>query len=550
MAATIGAGVADAILVVLQAWLLARVIDGAVIQDAGLAALGPSLAALAAVFLGRAVATWARAAAGARAGRAVTATVRQRLYRHIAALGPVRLQGYHSGAVASALVEQVEALEAYYAHYLPQTVLATAVPLALIAVVGAVDLYAGLLLLIAAPLIPLFMTLIGIGADRRSRRQQQSLARISAHFLDRLRGLATLRILRATERAAEAIEAAADEYRARSMSVLRVAFLSSAVLELVSALSIALVAIYVGFSLLGYLQFGPGPGLGLAAGLFILLLAPEVFLPLRRLAQHYHDRATAIGAAGEIVRLLEEPAPVSSPAVAEASAPPRRDAEGLPVPAPVPLAFHATSVHFVAAEAPALDGLELTVAPGERVVISGPSGAGKSTLLHLAAGFLQPDTGSVTAGGVPPADAGVAWVGQRPWLFHGTVRENLQLADPQADDQRLWAALHHADLAPVIAGLPERLDTPLGEEGHGLSGGQASRLALARALLSGAPLLLLDEPTAGLDPGSRERVLAAVAALADGRRTVLMVAHDRDTHDWGDRHLVIEAGRCVEDRRA
>ena len=352
MAATIGAGVADAILVVLQAWLLARVIDGAVIQDAGLAALGPSLAALAAVFLGRALATWARAAAGARAGRAVTAAVRQRLYRHIAALGPVRLQGYHSGAVASALVEQVEALEAYYAHYLPQTVLATAVPLALIAVVGAVDLYAGLLLLIAAPLIPLFMALIGIGADRRSRRQQQSLARISAHFLDRLRGLATLRILRATERAAEAIEAAADEYRARSMSVLRVAFLSSAVLELVSALSIALVAIYVGFSLLGYLQFGPGPELGLAAGLFILLLAPEVFLPLRRLAQHYHDRATAMGAAGEILSLLEEPAPASpAPVAAEAAAPARRDAEGLPVPAPVAVAFRGAAVRLAEAAA-------------------------------------------------------------------------------------------------------------------------------------------------------------------------------------------------------
>ncbi len=551
MAATVGAGLADALLVVVQALLIAWIIDQAVIHQVALSELTGTLALLAAVFLARAGATWGRAAAGARAGWIITAAVRRRLYRHLADLGPVRLQAHHSGSVASALVEQVEALEGYYAHYLPQMVLAVTAPVLFIAIVAAVDLLAGLLLLIAAPLVPLFMALVGMGAARLSRRQQQSLARISAHFLDRLRGLATLRIFRATAAAAEAVEAAAEEYRRRSMSVLRVAFLSSAALELIAAISIALVAIYVGFSLLGYLHFGPGPELGLFAGLFILLLAPEVFFPLRRLAQHYHDRAAAVGAGAEILQLLDEPLPPARVSEGQPVAPVQRDARtDLPVPRPAPVRFEQVVVAFPGTAAAALDGFDLSIPAGQRVVISGPSGAGKSTLLHLAAGFLQPDGGAVTVGGVAPAAGQAAWVGQRPWLFHGSVRENLQLADPQADDPRLWAALRHADLDAVIAALPQGLDTPLGEDAHGLSGGQASRLALARALLSGAPLLLLDEPTAGLDPDSRERVLAAVARLADGRRTVLMVAHDRDTHDWGDRHLVIAAGRCVEDRHA
>ncbi|MFP4146113.1 MAG: thiol reductant ABC exporter subunit CydD [Halorhodospira sp.] len=552
MAATVAAGTADAGLVVAQSALIAWTVDRAVSEGAGLASLGGALSVLAVVFLGRALATWGRAAAGARTGRLITAALRRRLYRHIAALGPVRLQAYHSGAVASALVEQVEALEGYYARYLPQVVLATVLPVALITTILLLDLYAGLLLLVAAPLVPLFMALVGIGASQRSRRQQQGLARISTHFLDRLRGLATLRILRATDQAATAVEAAAEVYRVRSMSVLRVAFLSSAVLELISALSIALVAIYVGFSLLDYLHFGPGSELGLFAGLLILLLAPEVFLPLRQLGQHYHDRATAVGAATEIMRILDEPLPEAGRGVpAPATTPVRREPQaGLPLPEPVPVVFGGVTVCFPGAQAPALARIDLKIAAGERVVISGPSGAGKSTLLHLAAGFLEPDLGSVTVGGVPPTQAGVGWLGQRAWLFHGTVRENLQLADPAAEDQRLWAALRHADLAEVIAGLPQGLDAPLGEGGYGLSGGQASRLALARALLSGAPLLLLDEPTAGLDPASRERVLKAVTALADGHRTVLLVAHDRDLHEWGDRHWVLEAGRCREERRA
>ena len=554
VALSVGAGVIDAGLIVAQAMLIAWLVHAAIIAQLPLGEMAPAFVGLGGVFVARAGCTWARTAAGARSAQVITAEVRRRLYRHIAALGPARLQGYHSGQVASALVEQVEALEGYYAHYLPQMVLATVVPLGLIVVVLVIDVIAGALLLLAAPLVPLFMALIGSQARHRAQEQQQSISRISAHFLDRLRGLATLRVFRATERAAVDVEQAADEYRVRSMGVLKVAFLSSAALELISAVSIALVAIYVGFSLLGFLNFGPGPELGLFNGLTILILAPEVFQPLRRFAVHYHDRATAIGAAEQITQLLNEPVPDNcgrghKPLVKPAE---QGQESGLPQPKPVTLDLQDVTIRFAqGGKNVGLCNVNLHIAAGEKVVISGPSGAGKSTLLHLAAGFLEPSSGAISIDGKPPpGDAGVAWVGQSPWLFHGTLRENLALAAPEAAEHALWTAMEYADLAEVVQRLPSGLETPLGDQGHGLSGGQVSRLALARALLAGAPLLLLDEPTAGLDPDSAQRVLEALDRLADGRRSVVMVAHDEAAQAWGERRVVIDQGCLVEDRRA
>ena len=546
LAAAIGAGLADTALIVGQAALIAAVVHRAVIEEVPLSGLTGLLAALAGVMLARAVATWGRNAAGAAAAERVAGRVRDELARKLGALGPVGLAGRSGGALASTVVEQVDALEPYYAHFLPQLVLAVATPAALIAVVAAIDPLAGLLLLLAAPLVPLFMALIGMGAERLARREQRGLERISAHFLDRLRGLATLRIFRATEAAGRAIEAAADAYRQRSMAVLRVAFLSSAVLELISAVSIALVAIYVGLSLLGYLGFGPGPELGLFAGLFILLLAPEIFLPLRRLAQHYHDRAAALAGAEAIRSVVAEQPPAAAPAPPR-HPPEREPGTGLPRPVPQPIRLQGVSVTVAEAGAPLLADVSLAIGAGERVVVSGPSGAGKSTLLALLAGFRRPDAGTLDVGGQPPPGPhGVAWVGQTPWLFHGSVRENLRIADPVAEDRTLWAALAAVDLERTVAALPEGLAAPLGEGGHGLSGGQAARLALARALLSGAPVLLLDEPLAGLDPASRDRVLASLHRIADGRRTVVLVAHDPEVHGWGERHLELRDGSIAE----
>ncbi len=543
----VGAGLADAALVVARAGLIAGILNAVITEAARLEQLWPVLGALAAVIAARAVALWARAAGGAHAARRICTALRQQLYEHVVALGPAGLRERPSGGVATSLVEHVDALEGYYAGYLPQVVLAAIVPPLLIGVVLTQDLLAGGLLLLAAPLVPLFMALVGVGAEHRAQHQQRSLSRISAHFLDRLRGLKTLRLFRATEAAAEAIERAADTYRERSLAVLRLAFLSSAVLELISAVAMALVAIYVGFSLLGYLDFGPGKELGLFSGLLILLLAPEVFLPLRRLAQHYHDRATAMGAAEVIRDLLQHSSPAPQ-RPAPLGGPPARDpSTGLPAPEPVRVSAETLTVRPAQAEAPVLRGLDLHVAPGERVVVSGPSGAGKSTLLEVVAGFRAPEAGQMlVAGEAPPGRGGIAWMGQQPWLFLGTVRDNLRLADPEADEDRLRAALEVADLSDTVHALPEGLDAPLGEDGHGLSGGQARRLSLARAVLSGAPLVLLDEPVAGLHPASAQRVLEALRRVADRRRTVILVAHDPAIRGWGDRHLAIERGRCVE----
>jgi ATP-binding cassette subfamily C protein CydD len=318
-----------------------------------------------------------------------------------------------------------------------------------------------------------------------------------------------------------------------------------------------MVAIYVGFSLLGYIDFGSAQELGLFRGLAILLLAPEVFQPLRRFAVHYHDRASALAAAEQINRLLAEPLPANVPDYASERAATRCQpaqhgpVSGLLQPEPVGIILNRVSVVFPGSGNAGLHDLSLEIPAGEKVVVSGASGAGKSTLLHLLGGFLQPSQGEAWIGGQPPpGDGGIAWVGQSPWLFHGSLEENLRLAAPQADEQTFWEALERADLAAVVRRMPEGLATQLGEQGHGLSGGQASRLALARALLSGAPVLLLDEPTAGLDPDSAQRVLGALERLADGRRTIVMAAHDSAAQAWGKRRLVIDQGRLVEDRRA
>lgn len=545
LAAAVGAGTADGLLVIAQAaligWIVHTTILGSQLGDLLL-----PLAALLAVFIGRAACTWSLGAAGTEAAAGVVAGVREALYRQLVALGPARLARQHSGAVASTMVEQVEALEGYYARFLPQTVIAVIVPLAIVIAVGLIDWLAGLLLLFAAPLAPLFMALIGMGAERLARRQQRTMARVSAYYLDRLRGILTLRLFRAGARATEEVEHAADMYRRRSLRVLRVAFLSSTVMDLIATISIAVVAVYVGLSLLGYLTFGPGQSLTLFSGLFVLLLAPEVFVPLRRLALHYHDRANAVGAAEEIIDLLMLPAPAFTPAVAT-PVPVERDERELPLPVPVGVEYRGVAFAYDGGTKPVLQNVTLAVAPGERVAIAGASGSGKSTLLHLAAGFLQPTGGEVLIDGKVPADEGaVAWVGQRPWLFYGTLADNIRLADPGATDAQVRAAAEAADLGPLLDSLPDGLNTLLGERGYGLSGGQARRLALARALLSGAPVLLLDEPTEGLDRASAERVLAALSRLADGRRTIIVATHDPAVQAWADRTVHLSAGSLAE----
>ncbi|EWY39356.1 cysteine ABC transporter permease [Skermanella stibiiresistens SB22] len=520
-------------LLLVQAGLIAHVLHAAIVDHAPRADLMPALWGLLAIYGARAFCAWGAEVAGFSAAAGVRAGLRREVYAHIGRLGPAYVAGRHSGDLATVLVERVDALDGYFARFLPQMALSVLVPLTLLAAIFPVNWVVGGMLLLAAPFVPLFMSLIGMGAAAASRKQFDTLARMGGHFLDRLQGLTTLKLFGQARRELDLIRHVSDEYRQRTMGVLRIAFLSSAVLELFSAMAVAVVAVYVGFSLLGYVRFGPSGGVTLATGLFVLLLAPEFFFPLRQLAAHYHDRAAAVGAAARILEVLETPVE------------PRA---GIHAPAGAgPMALEMVGVSFVhgvgEGARPVLDGFSLNVEAGERVALVGPSGAGKSTVISLFLGFLRPGAGVVRIGGlevgrIDPAEV-TAWVGQNPHLFHGTIRDNIRLARPDAEEDEIQAAADEARVTDFAARLPQGLDTLIGQRGHGISGGEARRVALARAYLKDAPILLLDEPTAGLDAANEALVLKALDTLARGR-TVLIATHSLSGIGWADRAIPIE----------
>ncbi|WP_445678940.1 thiol reductant ABC exporter subunit CydD [Radicibacter daui] len=535
------AGFTQGLLVIAQCWLIAHLLHAIAIDHAGLPALARPFALLLVIFAGRAVMAWGYEAAGMRAALTVKTSLRDRLYGHLQALGPGLATRRHSGALATALIEQVEALEGYFARYQPQAMLAGLIPLACLVAVFPVDWVAGSILLFCAPLVPLFMALVGMKAADASQDQFRVLARMGGYFLDRLQGLTTLRLFGRAEAELGTIREISDEFRRRTMAVLRLAFLSSAVLEFFASLSIALVAVYVGFSLLGTIQLNIGqPRMVLSAGLFVLLLAPEFYLPLRRLAAHYHDRAAALAAAQELSALLDIPAPALT-----GIAP-------LPAPQKISIEFSAVRVAYKGGRRPALEGLSFTVSPGETLALVGASGAGKSTALSLLMGFAEASSGTVTVNSVPLGELDIAdlrrhtaWIGQRAHLFHGTIADNIRLGRPDADEAALRRAAADAHVLDFAADLPLGLDTPVGERGTGLSGGQIQRVALARAFLKNAPLLLMDEPTSGLDADSEALVLAAIRRLKAGR-TVIIATHSPAVMAVCDRVLEIADGRARE----
>lgn len=528
-------GVAAGLLTLVQMGLLAWVVDRLVAGEVAPGSLGGIFGGLVTVIALRALVQWGQESAGVEAGLRVRARVRAMLLDHLAALGPVRLGDRHSAGLGGQLVEQVEALDGYFARFLPQLRLALALPLALLVVVFWLDWLAALFLLLAAPLIPLFMALVGMGAERLNREQFVAVTRLAGHFLDRVRGLTTLQLFNRAERSVDEVFTAADDYRQRSMRTLRLAFLSSAVLEFFASVAIAAVAIYIGFGLLGYIRFGPADELTLFSGLYVLLLAPEFFQPLRTLAQHYHDRAAALGAADGLLELLKRPLSrtsdaVASPSASSAASPPgaRIRLRGVCVAHP--------------GRGRVLGPLDLTVDAGECIAVVGPSGSGKSTLLQLFAGLVDAEEGAME---IVPASP-IAWMDQRPWLIQGSLAENLRLAAPSADDEQLQDALERAGLGELLRALPEGLHTPLGERGMGLSGGQAQRLALARIFLSRAPLVLLDEPTASLDAETEAQVVASLRALHADGRTLIVATHHPALMTMADRVVAIERGALGE----
>ncbi|GHB10112.1 thiol reductant ABC exporter subunit CydD [Salinicola rhizosphaerae] len=527
-------GLVAGLATLVQMGLLAWVIDRIVIAGAGLGGVSLAVAGIATAIIIRAAGQWGQEVCGQRCGLAVKRQVRERLLKHLHQLGPVRLASRQGAGVANQLVDQVEALEGYHARFRPQMILAALLPVLYLGVVLWLDWLAGIWLLIAAPLIPLFMALIGMGAQRLNEAQFQAVARLAGHFLDRVRGITTLQLFGLGERSVAEVSEVAHDYRRRSMKTLRVAFLSSAVLEFFAAVSVAVVAIYIGFGLLGYIDYGPAGSLTLFSGLFILLLAPEFFQPLRTLSQHYHDRASALGAAEGLMALLAEPVPED-------------DRSRTPDSLPGSLACRLTGVEFAHAGRERLLGpLSLDVLDGEVVALVGPSGCGKSSLLQLIAGFVSPTGGSLAARREPA----VAWLDQRPLIIHGTLAENLRLVAPEADDGSLRQALEQAGLGAWLARAPAGLATPLGERGVGLSGGEGQRLALARVFLSPGTLVLLDEPTAALDSVTEREVIAGLECLAASGRTLIVATHHPAIMAMADRIFSLEAGQLRPVARA
>jgi thiol reductant ABC exporter CydD subunit len=438
--------------------------------------------------------------------------LRRALVERIARLGPKGLDQERSGRLAVLATSGIDALDDYFARYLPQVFLAVIVPVAVILVVIDIDWISALIIAMTVPLIPVFMALVGASTKQRMERQAMLLQRLAGHFLDVVAGLPTLKVFGRARAQASTIREITNRYRQATMGTLRVAFLSSLILELLATISVALVAVAVGLRLLG-------GHLSLSTALFVLILAPEAYLPLRLLGANFHASAEGIKAAEDVFDVLEMP--LES----------RGSRTDIPDPSQTGIEIAGIAVNYPGRQIPALQDLSATVGPGEVLALAGPSGCGKSTLLGVILGFTEVTEGSIQVGGVDLADmdpdawrARVAWVPQRTHLFSRTIAENVKLGRPGATDSQVAAAIAAAGLDEVVERLPDGLGTMLGEAGAGLSTGERQRVALARAFLRDAPLLLLDEPTANLDGETEESVLAAVRRLMTGR-TVVMAAH-------------------------
>ena len=544
-------------LVILQAQLLATAISGAFSGGLGLPALRGTVVALAAVVAGRAALAWGVEALSYRASAGVKSQLRRDLLRRAVELGPRWLATRRAGELAALTSVGVDALDGYFARYLPQVAAAIVVPLAVAVRLLAADPLSGAIIIVTLPLIPVFMALVGATTAERTSRRWRELARLSHHFLDVVAGLPTLRVFGRAQAQAKTVGEVTEAYRRATLGTLRLAFLSALVLELLATYSVALVAVAVGLRL-------RGGHLDLRTGLLVLVLAPEAYLPLRQLAVHYHASADGLAAAADVLDVLDTPPDATgnraerpaghrswAPAAAltRAAVPPRAGT-ALAVPAePLPLGavrVEDVRVRHPGRSEPAPDGVSLRFATGEVVALAGSSGSGKSTLIGVLLGFITPDAGRVViedATGERSLDqldmlvwrARVAWVPQDPVLQHGTVESNIRLGRPGAPREAVERAADRAALHEV------ELGRPVGEGGSGLSAGQRRRVAVARALLAERPVLLLDEPTAGLDTATEAKVLASVRELARDGRLVLMVAHRPAVLAAADRVVTLPA---------
>jgi thiol reductant ABC exporter CydD subunit len=523
-------GALSAAFILVQAVLIARIVAAAFF-GASLSGVSTDLVLLALAFAGRSVLTWGFEVAGRRAASTVLSELRLELVERRLRSEPLALDRAEAGEIAATAVQGVEGLEAYFARYLPQVVLALVVPLAVLGLAAVVDPISAAMMLITLPLVPIFMWLIGRYTEERTRERWLALRLLSTHFLDVVRGLPTLRAFNRGGQEAAGLDRIGERYRKTTIGTLRVAFLSGAVLELAATLGVALVAVTAGVRLVD-------GNLGLEAALTVLVLAPELYLPIRQLAAQFHASADGVAVAERMLELLDGPAT-------------SRTRGTLVAPSPLDnlVRFEAVSFAYPSRPGLVLDGLDLQLSPDETVALVGPSGSGKTTVASLLLGFLEPVHGRISVGGLDLAHCRadiwreqIAWVPQRPTIFRGTIADNIRLGDPGATARAIRDAAVLAGADRFVQSLPFGYEALVGDGGRPLSAGESRRIALARAFVRNAPLVILDEPTADLDRTSASVVAEAVERLRSGRM-VLLIAHRPELVEHADRVVLLDDGK-------
>jgi ATP-binding cassette subfamily C protein CydD len=527
--------------IIVQMALLSRVVNNVFLLHRGLAQIELLLMLLLGTIMVRAGLVWIRETTAQRAAIRVKSDLRQRLFAHLLQLGPAFSKGESTGELVATASEGIERLDAYVSRYLPQLALTVFVPLLIVAFIFSIDWISATILLVTGPVIPLLMMLVGSYAEKEVQRQWLALSRMSAYFLDAVQGLPTLKLFGSSAAAQKRVTLLSDGFRKRTLKMLRIAFLSGAVLEFMSAVAIGLVAVTLGIRLLD-------GGIPFESAFLILLLTPEFYRPLRDLGVHRHAGMEGRAAAQRIIEILETSLPVQPDVGADSSFPAPIDRPG----SQLTITFTGVTYTYPGNERPALDDIHLTLPAGTCTALVGRSGAGKSTLVNLLLRFMDVQAGQITVNDIPLAELPVeAWreyvalVPQRPYLFYGNVLANIRLARPNASDDEVEQAAELAGAMEFIQKLPHGFATEIGERGVRLSAGQAQRIAIARAFLKGAPLLILDEPTSSLDVNSELLIKHALERLARNR-TVLVIAHRYNTIARADRVAVLADGRLVE----
>ncbi len=531
---TVMLGLLAAVATIAQMAFLSKVVDRVFLKRMDLGDVGVLLLLLVGASVLRSGLLWAREVVAQKGAVRIKSELRERLFGHVVRLGPAYAKGERTGELTTTATEGIERLDAYFGRYLPQTALSVFVPLLIAGYVFPRDPASAILLLVTAPVIPILMILVGSYAEEHMQRQWAALTRMGASFLDALQGLATLKIFGQSAAEGERVAAASEEFRARTMKVLRYAFISGFVLEFMTAAAIALVAVTLGVRVVS-------GGMPFEEAFVVLLLAPEYYRPLRELGAHRHAGMEGRAAADRIFEIFKTPAPV------------RGGPEALhPFSGGLSVEFSGIGYAYPGSDRAALSDLNLTLPAGTRTALVGRSGSGKSTLTNLLMRFVDPQEGSIRANGVEITDLPVevwreslALVPQRPYLFYGSVLENIRLARPGARREEVERAAELAGAAEFIRHLPEGYETQIGERGARLSGGEAQRVAIARAFLKDAPVLVMDEPTSSLDPESERLIRISLERLARGR-TVLVIAHRLNTVYGADRIVVLEGGRLAE----